>query len=365
MNKRKGQFEKQKKNFLKDFEPNKEEWLCYPAKVGDLLIFIYFHQNYFEQGFSACNLFELASKEEINQKPDAIYLYGIPEDNQMQAPGFFEETNSGIWVGYCPNKPEFGYFGYLKKMVLTLHNTIKMRDGKLPFHGSLVNITLQNGKKASILMIGDSGAGKSETLEAYKYLGQDLISDITIISDDMGSIELEDNKKAKGIGTEIGAFLRLDDLKPGFAFGQIDRSIIMNAHQVNARIILPVAPYDKVVQGTNIDYIFYANNYEQVDENHPVIEKIPNYREALKVFSEGKVMSKGTTSTTGIVGTYFANIFGPVQSKEEHEKIAEQYFNHFYQSGIFVGQIRTQLGIGGMEQRGPEISAKALIELIS
>jgi hypothetical protein len=369
MNKRKGQFIAIDQNPLDLVTVNQNEWLCYPAKVGDLLIFIYFHQKFFELGFSACNLFEIAPKEDLNRKPDAVYLYGVPEgslDNFAEMPTvFYEDKENDMFIAAVPRDDEFGYFGYLKKMVLTLHNSIKIKKGILPFHGSLVEISLQNGKRASILMIGDTGAGKSETLEAYKQLGGDLISETTIIADDMGSIIIEDDGTVRGIGTEIGAFLRLDDLQPGYAFGQIDRSILMNAHLTNARIILPVAFFDTVIKGTKIDYIFYANNYEEVAEDKPVIEEIPNTETALGIFSKGTVMSKGTTTSTGIVGTYFANIFGPVQYKEEHDKIAEQYFNHFYDSDVFVGQIRTQLGIKGMEREGPEIAARHLIEMIS
>ncbi len=68
-----------------------------------------------------------------------------------------------------------------------------------------------------------------------------------------------------GYGTEIGAFLRLDDLQPGYAFGHLDRSIIMNPSQVNARIVFPVTRFETVVQGHKIDYILYANNYEEID----------------------------------------------------------------------------------------------------
>ena len=369
MNKRKGQFLKVEENPLEDMQIDQKEWLCYPAKVGDLVIFIFFHQKFYEQGFSACNLFEMASREDLQRKPDAIYLYGVSDhslDSRFDAPAvFYEDQQKDMFIGACPNDDEFGYFGYLKKMVLTLHNAIKIKQQKLPFHGSLVKITLQNGKKASILMIGDSGAGKSETLEAYKELGEDQISEISIIADDMGSIEQDEKGHMRGLGTETGAFLRLDDLKPGFAFGQLDRSIIMNAHMTNARIILPVADYSTIRQGTSVDYIFYANNYEAVDDDSPVIDKIPSAEEAIKIFSEGKVMSKGTTATSGIVNTYFANIFGPAQYHEEHHQIAKEYFSQFYDNGVFVGQIRTQLGIHGMEQKGPEIAAKALIELIS
>ena len=33
-----------------------------------------------------------------------------------------------------------------------------------------------------------------------------------------------------------------------------------------------------------------------------------------------------------------------------------------FKEGIFVGQIRTQLGIDGMEMKGPQLAAKALME---
>src|SRR6056297_16972 len=369
MNKRRGQFKKTKTNPHDLVDLKSDEWLSYPAKVGNLLIHIYFHQKFFELGFATCNLFELASAKDLKRKPDAIYLYGVPVnalDSLAEIPTvFYEDNDKDIMIGACPNDDEFGYFGYLKKMVLTLHNIIKIRNGILPFHGSLVEISLQNGKKASVLMIGDSGAGKSETLEAYKDLGEDLISDTTVIADDMGSIEIDEQGHIRGVGTEIGAFLRLDDLQPGYAFGQIDRSIILNAHQTNARIILPVAYYNTILKGSSIDYIFYANNYEEVDNNHPVIERIEDPEVALDIFSKGQVMSKGTTNTTGLVSTYFANIFGPIQFKDQHQEIARKYFNHFYKKGVFVGQIRTQLGIKGMERKGPEVAARALIDKIS
>ena len=40
-------------------------------------------------------------------------------------------------------------------------------------------------------MMGDTGAGKSETLEAFRVLGDKHIRELKIIADDMGSIELD------------------------------------------------------------------------------------------------------------------------------------------------------------------------------
>ena len=75
-------------------------------------------------------------------------------------------------------------------------------------------------------------------------------------------------------------------------------------------------------------------------------------------------MSKGTTTTSGIVHSYFANVFGPVQYKELHEGLAETYFEAFFKAGVFVGQIRTRLGISGWERNGPHEAAKELLRII-
>lgn len=366
MNKRKGKFKESREQLMDYFNLQKEEWLCYPAIVGDLIIWVYFHQKFFELGFALANLFELAREKDLKKKPDAIYFFGVPGDELYQLdemPTLFNlENESGIPHAVCPGSDEFGYFGYLKKMILTLHNALKIRQGHLPFHGSFVQISLQNGKSSNILMIGDSGAGKSETLEAYKAIGEKEISDIRIIADDMGSIEMRDGTMV-AYGTETGAFLRLDDLKPGYAFGQIDRSILMSVNEKNARIVLPVTSLQTVQEGIPIDYLLYANNYEQIDEDHPAIEQFNSKKEALETFARGRVMSKGTTNTKGVVENYFANIFGPPQLKKEHDKLAERYFDLFFQKKLFIGQIRTQLGIEGKEQSGPEEAAKALLAI--
>ncbi len=66
----------------------------------------------------------------------------------------------------------------------------------------------------------------------------------------------------------------------------------------------------------SIDMVLYANNYEEVDQQHPVIERFDSPEQALEVFRAGAVMSKGTTTTTGLVHTYFANIFGALQYRD-------------------------------------------------
>jgi hypothetical protein len=101
-----------------------------------------------------------------------------------------------------------------------------------------------------------------------------------------------------------------------------------------------------------------------VDDSHEAIERFEALDEAFETFRAGTVMSKGTTTSQGKVGTYFANVFGPAQYIEEHDVLARRYFEQLFASDTYVGQMRTQLGSSGMEMSGPEQSAKALLELL-
>ncbi len=360
-NKRDGFFEEVYENPVINLDIDTDEFLCYPAKVGDNLIYVYFHHNLITHGISASNLFELASEDEIlNNKPDAIYLFG-GENKKDQ--NIFYENEDGLLIGYVNYTDAKDYFGYLKKMCLTLSNIISMKKSYLPIHGAGVNVILQNGKSANVVILGDSGAGKSESIEAFRKLAKDYIKDMTVIFDDMGTFRIEDDK-VMAYGTEIGAFVRLDDLDAGYAFKQIDRSIFMNPDRVNARLIMPVADFSQIMAGYEVDFFLYANNYDKLEDDEKSISMIENEKEAIKVFKRGARFAKGTTTETGLVESYFANPFGPYQKQEICDKLIEKYFNKLYENDKKVGQIKTQLGVEGQESDGPLKSAKELFEII-
>jgi hypothetical protein len=145
----------------------------------------------------------------------------------------------------------------------------------------------------------------------------------------------------------------------------MDRAIIMSPNRVNARVVLPVTSLEDVLRGYPVDYLLYANNYEAVDDAHPLLERLLDEKEALAVFSDGAAMSKGTTTSTGLTHSYFANPFGPAQRPEQHETLARKTFAAAYAAGVYVGQLRTQLGLPGAESAGPRAAAEALLEHIA
>lgn len=366
VNKRKGEFALVDSNPLQELKFNDAEWLCFPAKVGKLVIYLYFNDFYTGLAISTSNLFELCSDEDLKRKPDAIYTYGVPHEALAKfAPDktvFYDDKKSGIMVGAIPADREYGFFGYVKKMMLTLHNAIMIKRGNLPVHGAMVRITLKSGEKANIVLVGDSGAGKSESIEAFRVLSGENLRELKVVFDDMGSLELSKDGKITAFGTETGAFVRIDDLDSGYVYGQLDRMIIMIPHkEPNARVLVPITTQKEILHGWPIDYFLYANNYGK-PETGAYLERFNNPEQAMAVFREGKRLAKGTTHEIGLTTSYYANIFGPTQMKEEHDVLADRYFRALFEEGIFVGQIRTQLGLAGMEQEGPKLAAKALFE---
>lgn len=344
------------------FRPS--EWFCFPARVGDLLAFIYFHRDYVTLGLSMANLFETAGYDLIEGKrPDIIMLFGVKDHAIPADTVFHEDAESGIFVGVVRHGDEVDYFGYFKKTALTLHNVAVLKRGRLPLHGAMAHVTLRDGGSANVVLVGDSGAGKSETLEALRSLAEDYICDMKIIFDDMGSLGMRDGVIV-GYGTETGAFVRLDDLSPEYAYQQFDRAIFMNPSMVNSRLVIPITKHQHVVKGYPVDMVLYANNYERVDDEMPAIEFFGDVESALAVFRLGARMAKGTTDEKGIVHTYFANPFGAPQRKAEHERVALEYFEGMFATGVKVGQMRTRLGIEGYEREGPKSASMELFRVI-
>ena len=356
-NKRTGMFTERDTNPISEFTGNRHEWFCYPAKIGSLLAFIYFHRDFISSAVSLGNLFELANEDECRQKPDLLCLFVI-EDGKDQTTFYYDQAED-IWVGCVSYNERIEYFGYIKKMSLTLHNLAQMAKGWLPIHGAFVNITLKSGKRKGIMLMGDSGAGKSESIEALKALGHDKIKDIEVVFDDMGTIHIE-HGIPYGQGTEIGAFIRLDDLDPGTPYRDMDRSIFMNPESNNARVITPAAPYDIVATNHKIDLFAYANNYDDKLGLH----QFEDLEDAKATCVEGKRMALGTTQEVGISTTYFANPFGPMQKQEICGPLIDEVFQCLRDNNVFVGEIYTHLGFSKENREGLQIAAQQLLEFI-
>ncbi|MFI3284014.1 MAG: hypothetical protein R3Y57_02910 [Erysipelotrichaceae bacterium] len=357
-NKRTGTFVKKDAHLIDELDQDTSDWMCFPCKVGSLLTFIYFQQDFLPSVVGLANLFELASDEECqNNQPDCIMLFGN-KDGKDETVYEFDEANK-VWVGKISYQDVIEYFGYLKKMALTLFNLAMMQRGCLPIHGAMLNVYLNDGSKKGIVLMGDSGAGKSETIEAMSKISKGHIIRQEIIFDDMGVMYYDGNNVIAS-GSEIGAFVRLDDLEKGSAYRDMDRSIFFNPETHNARVVLPCTPYNTVVEKHKVDCFMYANNY--TDKRG--LRMISNMEEAKPIFKEGKRFALGTTQEKGLSTTYFANPFGPMQSQDVCNPLIDQVFDALVENKVIVGEIYTCLGLEGKGDNGIDDAAKELLALI-
>lgn len=359
-NTRTGTYEEIDHNPLKSLKFNKNHFIAFPIYVGPLLAFVYIHRDYLHHGIALSNLFEFANYVDFkDKKPDLVYVYGIKEEEYNLK--FHHDLANDIYLGFVTQAEKNDYFGYLKKMLLTLHNVCMINKGMLPIHGAMVKLLLNNGKIKTICIIGDSGAGKSESLEALRQVGKAYIKRMDVVFDDMGTFKLVNNKVVAN-GTEIGAFVRLDDLDTGYAYEIMDRALFLNPHKVNARVVIPISSYKFILENHQVDLLLYANNY---DKEYEGIKLFNNLEEALETFKEGARIAKGTTSETGLVKTFFANPFGPVQLSSKTNQLIKKYFNKLNDNGTKIGEIYTKLAVNGKESTGPNEAALSLLKYIT
>ncbi|MDR2827872.1 MAG: hypothetical protein LBV51_00435 [Acholeplasmatales bacterium] len=335
-----------------------DKFLCFGVYVGKYSAFIYFNIKYIALVSGIVNLFEIINISKFKTKPDLICFFGI-EDNSLDG---VIKKDGDTYLGFVSDNKDNDYFGYLKKMLLTLHNLKNIDRSYLPIHGAGVSIVMQDGSSKVIVMIGDSGVGKSETLEALRKLNSinNTIKEIYTIYDDMGSLYIKDGFLCTS-GSEVGAFVRLDDLDNNYAYSEIDRAIFMNTNKNNARVIVPISDYESINNCYKVDIILNINNFAFKTG----IETFNNSEEAIKRFIEGDRYSKGTTEESGLTKTFFSNPFGPLQRKEDTLKLINEYFEFAFCHNIFVGTLYTKLAIHGYEILGPAEAAAYILEIIN
>ena len=112
--------------------------------------------------------------------------------------------------------------------------------------------------------------------------------------------------------------------------------------------------------GNHKNEVSYANNYNDTKEK---VTLFNNVEDALQVFKEGKRLALGTTGEKGLVKTFFANPFGPMQLQNETNILLSRFFNQLFSNKALIGELFTGLGLEGCKD-SPKFAAKQLLELI-
>ena len=354
-NTRKGTFFYQDLRLRKD-RYDAKDYLCAAIRIKDKVGYVFVHKEYFSFLVALGNLFQIVSFDEIaGEKADFIVVFGADVDAKRT----YYYQDEGVYVGLCPLNGDIAYFGYLKKIILTLYNLEMIEEKKLPIHGAGMEITLKNGKTYNLVLLGDSGAGKSETMEALKRIGSGEIVSIKTIFDDMGTFSYRDGQVVCS-GTETGAFVRLDDLSQGYSLQSVDRAVYINIDRTNSRVVIPIETYEFSRSVHKVDIFLLADNFTKEESG---VKRYTDQKKAEAEFIKGERVAKGTTSEKGKVSTFFANPFGPVQKEEETRPLIGKYFSTLFAEGVYVGRLYTKLALDPVN--GPEIGAQGVLALLS
>ncbi len=303
-------------NPIKNARINQNDWLCYPAKVGDLLSFIYFHKDFIASGLSLANLFELASEKEcLNKKPDMIFIYGN-QDEKNNDGYYYDETND-IFIGSLSYSFNNDYLVSLKEAILQLHNVLKLKRQQLPISGSMLRVCFSDLSIKSIVLVGDE-VSKTQVIETIKVLSlqedyKKRIVKADIVFDEIGCFKLENNQVVVN-GSQIGTVVDITKLNKISFYQDIERAIFLNQEGKEIKVILPITFYDLICASHKIDMLLYVNK----DSSKNSLEKIEDIKEAQEIF----VLEKIDKSERKLV----KNIF-------------DKIFNQLFNDGIYIGQL--------------------------
>jgi len=205
---------------------NPKDYVMKMVQVGGTKVLLVMNRSYSHYMVEELRLFpqtDLTPEDLASCKPDCVSFLGLPtkvfgEDYRIGY--FFDEDSDGktVPVSWVDAESVTDYMGYLKKPILTVANEKAREKEMMPVHGSAFSIVFKNGLRKTIVMGGDSGTGKSETIIAM--MGQIInnqglasqVEGIEFLSGDMLSMFEGNDGQMYMLGTEEGDFMRMTDI---------------------------------------------------------------------------------------------------------------------------------------------------------
>lgn len=203
-----------------------KDYVMKMVQVGGTKVLLVMNRAYSHYMVEELRLFpqtDLTPEDLASCKPDCVSFLGLPtkvfgEDYRIGY--FFDEDSDGktVPVSWVDAESITDYMGYLKKPILTVANEKVREKEMMPVHGSAFSIVFKNGLRKTIVMGGDSGTGKSETIIAMmeqiiKNEGlASQVEGIEFLSGDMLSMFEGNDGQMYMLGTEEGDFMRMTDI---------------------------------------------------------------------------------------------------------------------------------------------------------
>lgn len=264
--------------FMEKMAP--KDYVCKMVQIGPvktLLVMNRAYSHYMADEMRLFPQFELTAKDMKSLEPDAISFMGIPRKvmgDDYKVGYFMDEDLTGkqVPVSWVDAEQFTDYVGYLKKPLLTVANEKVKESGGIPIHGSAFTIVFKSGLRKTLVIGGDSGAGKSETIiamieQSIKEEGEAAdVEGIDMLAGDMLSMYEGGAGEVYMLGTEEGDFMRMSDISENWKSSFRDKlkkgNTTNKSHPTNPRkTIGGLCDPEGFLRPVRINNFYYIDNY--------------------------------------------------------------------------------------------------------
>lgn len=309
------------KKFSEVMDP--KDYVMKMVQIGGTKVLLVMNRSYSHYMVEELRLFpqtDLTPADMANCKPDAVSFMGLPtkvmgEDYRI---GYFMDQNKDgetLPVSWVDAESITDYMGYLKKPVLTVANEKVREKEMMPVHGSAFSIIFKDGKRKTVVMGGDSGTGKSETIIAMieqiitnKGLASQ-VEGIEFLSGDMLSMFEGNDKQMYMLGTEQGDFMRMTDIPADWkkrVRDRIDNGSKTNLNdETNPRVTIgDLCNPTEFQKPVRVNCFFNINNFKK-----PAGSSIRESKSAKNLMLDEYVMGyRGEKGTSGDQPNLYASV---------------------------------------------------------
>ena len=304
-------FRKRLGKFMEKINP--KDYICKMVQVGPvktLLVMNRAYAHYMAEEMRLFPQFDLSAEDIASLEPDAISFMGIPRKvmgDDYKVGYFMDEDINGrqIPVSWVDAEKFTDYVGYLKKPLLTVANEKVKESGGMPVHGSAFTVVFKNGLRKTLVIGGDSGAGKSETIiamieQAIKEEGEAVdVEGIDMLAGDMLSMYEGKDGQMYMIGTEEGDFMRMSDISGDWRSRFRDRlkkaSTTNKKHPTNPRMTIGgLCDPEGFLRPVRVNNFYYIDNYTV--PNGKSFEEVKSPENLIMdIYARGYRREKGTS----------------------------------------------------------------------
>jgi hypothetical protein len=309
-----------------------KDYVCKMVQAGGVRVMLVMNRAYSHYLVEELRLFpqiQLMDVDAKSMRPDAVSFLGIPpkvmgEDHRI---GYFiDESEDGeeLPVSWVDKENITDYMGYLKKTILTVANEKVNEKEGLAIHGSAVTVVFRDGLRKTMVMAGDSGTGKSETIIAMVEqminsvgTAKDVES-IELLAGDMLSLYVGNDGQVYMLGTETGDFMRMSDIPDDWQKrfrDLIERGSKTNLDDKdNPRITISgLCKPENVLSLTRVNMFININNFELPPDGVAFVEtQVPKNL----IFGDYVKGYRGEKGTSGDQ----PNIYASVKHSKQEDK---------------------------------------------